>query len=429
MNNFAVEAAFSASTGLRRHRFKRVLQRIEDRVADAMDVQRLSLSSSGYLYEREGVTDRQTASQVTEQRSLRVAPGHLVVNPMWLTGGSVAVSQKVGAVSPDYRVFDPHPHLVDPRFLHHLLRSQPYRDQYNLFIRANTTFDRRVQQEDLDQLPIWLPALEEQRRIADFLDDRGTRIDQIIAARRLQVVLLEESALRASYETVRGHEGTSRPSGLEWLGGIPYHWPVLTVSTEFQVDLGKMLDEKRQTGLEVIPYLRNTNVQWDGVDVSDLKYMDVTAGERTRYCVEPGDLLICEGGQPGRSAIWAGGIAPLGYQKALHRARSRGRSRPQWLLECLRVAVSMNVFAVGNSQTTIGHVTNEQLRSLRLPFPSAQEQESALKVLGKARSDIRRLVENLEQSMERLAEYRQSLITASVTGEIDVTTAGSGVSA
>ncbi len=111
MNNFAVEAAFSASTGLRRHRFKRVLQRIEDRVADAMDVQRLSLSSSGYLYEREGVTDRQTASQVTEQRSLRVAPGHLVVNPMWLTADAHTPLTRIPHSLPSSHRFHPSPTL------------------------------------------------------------------------------------------------------------------------------------------------------------------------------------------------------------------------------------------------------------------------------------------------------------------------------
>jgi type I restriction enzyme S subunit len=149
-------------------------------------VQRLSLASTGHLYKREGTTDRQQASSSTEERSLRVLKDQLVVNPMWLTGGSIAVSGVQGAVSPDYRVFESDSTLLVPRYLHHLLRSRPYRDQYDLFVRANTTFDRRIQQDDLDQLPLFLPDLDQQRRIADFLDDRVARIDQIITARNEQ---------------------------------------------------------------------------------------------------------------------------------------------------------------------------------------------------------------------------------------------------
>ena len=271
-------------------------------------------------------------------------------------------------------------------------------------------------------------SVEEQRRIADFLDDRVARIDQMITARNQQTARLEATLVRASFDAVRGAgQLARRESGLAWLGTIPNSWPLVTVATEFRVDLGKMLDEKRQTGTSAIPYLRNTNVQWDHVDVSDLKEMDIDRTERERYCVRPGDLLICEGGQPGRSAVWLGELAPLGFQKALHRARSRGRSRPGWLLECLRVAAHLNVFAVENGQTTIGHLTNEQLRSFRLPFPDPSEQDRALERLHSCQAEVRGTQAALTTGVELLLEYKQSLITAAVTGELDVTTAGSGI--
>ena len=427
MTNLAIEAAYGRRRQLRRGVFKRRLRRVEARVGEDGGVQRLSLSSGGYLYERDGAVDRQQASEATEQRSLRVLPGQLVVNPMWLTGGSIAVSRVAGAVSPDYRVFELDPSL-DPRFLHHLLRSQPYRDQYNLFVRANTTFDRRIQQEDLDQLPLWLPDHQEQRRIADFLDDRVARIDRIIAARRSQMEHANAASLRDSFDTVRGSSHRERrPSGLAWLGTIPRDWALRPVNAEFQVDLGKMLDEKRQSGLHAIPYLRNTNVQWDRVDLADLKSMDITPDERPRYTVEPGDLLICEGGQPGRAAIWPGGPEPLGFQKALHRARSRGNSRPEWLLECLRAATALNVFAVEYEQATIGHLTNEQLRSFKVPCPELQFQDEALAELRITQERARLTIAGFARSIDLLNEYKESLITAAVTGELDVTTAGSGI--
>jgi len=278
-------------------------------------------------------------------------------------------------------------------------------------------------------LKIHLPDTGEQRRIADFLDDRVARIDQIITARQVQVALLDAIAARASYEAVTGANvsGERRSTDLAWLGDLPSEWPLLTVASQFQVDLGKMLDEKRQTGEHVIPYLRNTNVQWDTIDADDLKTMDIAPEERSRYTVKPGDLLICEGGQPGRGAIWTGSLSPLGYQKALHRARTRGRSRPAWLLECLRTAVSLNVFAIENEQTTIGHLTNEQLRSLRFPFPDPEVQDRFLADVARTRTQVAQAVRALRTSTVRLAEFKQSLITAAVTGEFDVTTAASGI--
>lgn len=283
-------------------------------------------------------------------------------------------------------------------------------------------------QQDIRKLLVREVEVGEQRRIADFLDDRVARIDRMIAARGEQIALTQSASLRAAYDTVRGAgQGETRPSGLRWLGDIPEAWDLSPVSWEFHVDLGKMLDEKRQTGIDAIPYLRNTNVQWDQVDLEDLKSMDIGPDERARYTVRRGDLLICEGGQPGRAAIWPGGIEPLGFQKALHRARSRGRSRAEWLLECLRAAVLMNVFAVENGQTTIGHLTNEQLRSVKFPFPDPSVQDAALTELHAVQKSARTTVDGLARSVQLLTEYKQSLITAAVTGELDVTTAGSGI--
>ena len=314
-----------------------------------------------------------------------------------------------------------------PRYLTWALRSRPILNHFSNHALGISRYGLTV--NGLRSAPIPWHSTDAQRRIADFLDDRIARIDQILSGRRAQVALLHATAARASFETVTGFglPRERRPTEIAWVGDLPAEWPLFTVSSQFQVDLGKMLDEKRQKGEHTIPYLRNTNVQWDTIDTDDLKIMDVALEERGRYTVRSGDLLICEGGQPGRSAIWTGSLSPLGFQKALHRARTRGRSRPAWLLECLRTAVALNVFAVENGQTTIGHLTNEQLRSLRFPFPDPDVQDRLLAGLAETRLQVASAVQALTSSNELLAEYKQALITAAVTGEIDVTTAGSGI--
>lgn len=336
------------------------------------------------------------------------------------------IATTVGAGTTELHILRPRDG-VDSRWVAYALRSKHFLEEGVTAFQGVAGL-QRVPAEFVAAFRVVDHPVEEQRRIADFLDDRVARIDRIIAARRDQVEQASTASLRGSYDTVRGSRHRERrASGLRWLGTIPMDWALCSVTAEFQVDLGKMLDEKRQAGLHPIPYLRNTNVQWDRIDLDDLKLMDIAPDERPRYTVEPGDLLICEGGQPGRAAIWSGGLEPLGYQKALHRARSRGKSRPEWLLECLRAATAMNVFAVEYEQATISHLTNEQLRSFKIPYPEPQVQDELLAELRITQEWARSTIAGFARSIDLLNEYKQSLITAAVTGELDVTTAGSGI--
>jgi len=427
MTHLAVDSALAGvPERWRRSRLKAETKRLENR-RGTRDLDLLSLASAGYLSPRDQGQNRQRPAEESIPRYLAVEAGDLVVNPMWLTGGSVAVSSLSGAVSPDYRVFRPGAAVV-PRFLHHVLRSQPYMDQYRLYTRADTTFDRRVQQSDLDNLPLALPNVDEQRRIADFLDDQVSRIDQAVSRRRWQVSLLALRDESAVVSALRGESDAESPkdSGLDWLGATCRSWPVLSVTSQFAVVLGKMLNEERTVGGRLRTYLRNTNVQWDRIETHDLKQMDFPLSERRRYEVLNGDLLICEGGQPGRAAIWSGD-SEIYYQKALHRARSRGRSLPRWLFYCLRAAVARDAFGAAE-QTTIAHLTSEQLRATKFPFPEPSIQERLVRLLDENLDASRNLAEALDRSVRLLSERKRALITAAVTGEFDVTTAsGRGV--
>lgn len=168
-------------------RFKAVTRRRVIRNVDGSATMR-SLKTTGEVV---GRTSQQSPDDSSIPRYLLVEPDDLVVNPMWLVGGAIGVSTRHGAVSPDYRVFRPRPELV-PRFLHHLLRSRPYRAQYELFTRAETTFDRRVNQPDLDRLPIPIPPPDEQISIAAAIDRELDRIDDTIEVAKRGIGLARE---------------------------------------------------------------------------------------------------------------------------------------------------------------------------------------------------------------------------------------------
>ncbi|AXT86258.1 hypothetical protein C6I20_14425 [Aeromicrobium sp. A1-2] len=160
-------------------RFLAVLKRVVERNSDLSEPM-MSLKSTGEIVRRDSLGGRQEPDEGSLPKYLVTHPDSLVVNPMWLIGGAIGVSQVDGAVSPDYRVFDV-ADAVHPRYLHHLLRSSPYIDQYMLYTRAQTTFDRRVQQPELNNLPIPLPPMEEQIEIAVSIDEQAAKIDSLIA--------------------------------------------------------------------------------------------------------------------------------------------------------------------------------------------------------------------------------------------------------
>lgn len=273
-----------------------------------------------------------------------------------------------------------------------------------------------------------LPPLDEQRRIADFLDAETARIDQLVQLRHKQLELITECAAVETYDAVRGATlgMAMHASGFAWLGQIADGFRIAAVSHEFEVSLGKMLNPSRTQGAHLRPYLRNTNVQWDRIDTTDLLLMDFPPEERMRYLLRPGDLLVCEGGEPGRAAIWHGSAGELYYQKALHRVRPRGTSTVRWLYYCLRAATYMNLFAVQGNSTTIAHLTGEQLKSQRFPFPARSIQDKVVNLLDELAEDCRIFKAAVDHQLALLAERRQALITAAVTGQIDVTT-GRGV--
>ncbi len=211
-----------------------------------------------------------------------------------------------------------------------------------------------------------------------------------------------------------------KDSGVEWLGEIPVDWHVRPVYARYDVALGKMLDAKRVTGESSGCYLRNIDVQWDAVNTEGLPEMDFAPWERDRYLVRAGDLLVCEGGEVGRTAIWRGEIAECFYQKAIHRVRPRSeKEAPRFFYYLMYTLAKRGAFAAGGNPNTIDHLTAVQLRHYRLPFPPPKEQRVIAAFLDREAAGIDALVVKKERLIELLQEQRTALITRAVTKGLD----------
>lgn len=268
------------------------------------------------------------------------------------------------------------------------------------------------------------PPDREQRAIAAFLDRETARIDALVAKKERLIELLQEKRTALITRAVtKGLDPTvpMKDSGVEWLGEIPVHWDVAPVYARYDVALGKMLDSKRVTGEFSGRYLRNVDVQWDKINTEGLPEMDFAPSERDRYLLRPGDLLVCEGGEVGRTAIWKGELAECFYQKAIHRLRTRGDSdEPRFFYFLMYALAQRGVFTAGGNPNTIDHLTAVQLRHYRMPFPPKPEQRAIADFLDRETARIDVLIAKVRDAIDRLKELRTALISAAVTGKIDV---------
>jgi type I restriction enzyme S subunit len=189
---------------------------------------------------------------------------------------------------------------------------------------------------------------------------------------------------------------------------LPKGWAWTTIGEVAETSLGKMLDGKRATGLHPTPYLRNVNVRWGTFDLTDVAEMDIRPEELDRVLAQPGDVMACEGGEPGRAAVWRG-PGTIALQKALHRIRPTDVVESRYLallLQHLSMARRLEPMFTG---TTIKHLPQEKLRLVPVPLPPRAEQE---RIVAAIEEHLSRL-DAAEAELASLDERADALMSAS----------------
>ncbi len=175
---------------------------------------------------------------------------------------------------------------------------------------------------------------------------------------------------------------------------LPIGWARSTISAFADTKLGKMLDAAKNKG-ESVPYLRNINVRWGAFDLSDLLEMRASPTELSDLEIRNGDIFICEGGEPGRCAVWHQGKRKLIFQKALHRVRVLDEIQPDYVANYIRHFAVKHKFSEFLTGTTIKHLPQVALQRIAVELPPAAEQ--------------RRIVAKLDALFARLARARAEL--------------------
>jgi type I restriction enzyme S subunit len=197
------------------------------------------------------------------------------------------------------------------------------------------------------------------------------------------------------------------------VGVIPEDWGVATVGDEFSIQLGKMLDAEKNVGLPK-PFLGNRAVQWGRIDLSDIGSIKLTTSDIQRFRLRAGDLLVCEGGEVGRAAVWCEPIGECYYQKALHRLRPKRGYNVKLMLNFLQRLASTGFLFNFVTQTSIAHLPKDKFQTVPLPVPPTKvEQEN----IAEALSDADALIESLDQLVEKKRHLKHGAVQELLTGK------------
>lgn len=186
-------------------------------------------------------------------------------------------------------------------------------------------------------------------------------------------------------------------------------WPTEKIGKLFSVQLGKMLDEKAKKG-KLAPYLANFNVRWGSFDFSRLNTMAFSENERHKFSLSPGDLLMCEGGEIGRCAVWKENNREIYYQKALHRLRpiNQGINTDFTYYYMQHIATKGELPKIVG-ETSIAHLTLEKLLRLKVPVPTILEQNTIVSLLSTWDLAIEKTERLTATKQQRLAVHRDRL--------------------
>ena len=217
----------------------------------------------------------------------------------------------------------------------------------------------QVSKSDIASLQIPLPPLDEQKRIAGILDAADA-----LRAKRREALGQLDTLLQSTFLDMFGDPVTN-----------PMGWDVVAFESIGNSRLGKMLDKGKEVGDCQFPYLANTNVQWGRFDLAALRTMDFSESDCEEFKLEDGDLLICEGGEVGRTAIWHGAHDRIYFQKALHRVRLNPTvAVPEYVFQFMWFMARNGGFRDLTTSATIAHLTGVKLKRLPCPRPPLELQ-------------------------------------------------------
>lgn len=316
------------------------------------------------------------------------------------------------------------PDQLDARFSYYWLSSSPFQEYTYTALVVGATNQIELNRDRLGDAPVPLPPLDEQRRIAEFLDTQTARIDKMrTSMRRLQMLLRERSDAQRSL-ILRGTDKFGARTLHPMLGDLPASWRVIPLKRLVpRIGVGVVVDPSSYFTEEGVPFLRGSNITEAGIDLTGVRFMS-EADSRTlwRSRLNSGDVVVIRAGYPGRAAVVPDHLDGSNCASLLVIKRGK-RLLPKYLEAYFnsplgRSYVNSVRYGAAQEQINVSHVVD-----FMVPVPALSEQQSIVRKLDLSQESIQALREKLSRQEVLLTERRQAFITAAVTGQFDISTA------
>ena len=348
-----------------------------------------------------------------------VERGDFVINSMNYAIGSYGVSPYDGICSPVYLIMGNNPRNSDHAFVNYILSNKHYQTYAQSFGTGILDHRRAIGWDEIKTIPVALPPVAEQTAIARFLDHQTGRIDGLIEKKTRFIALLnqkEKSAISRLVRNGANRDATLVDSGVEWRGTVPAHWRRGRLKDHFR-------QEKRQ-GYEILTVL-SVYREFGVIEKSSRDdNINKTPEDLSKYqLVNPNDLVI------NKMKAWQGSMGVAGMRGITSPdyvvMRPVGEHDPRYMHHYLRAQPMPWVYRLISNGIRTDQWRMEPEKFLGLPvfMPPMDEQRRIADQIDIQLERIRGLIAKTERSIDLLREKRAALITAAVTGKIDVRTA------
>jgi type I restriction enzyme S subunit len=374
------------------------------REAGRSDLESLSVFLDDGVVPRGSRTDNFNALGADLDKYLVVQPGDIVFNKLRTWQGGLGASKYEGIVSPAYYVCRPDKGM-EPQFLHYLLRSSIYLQELTRLSKFMPPSQFDLPWEQLKALPVPIPPLEEQRRIADFLDEHTTAIDGLMSLRNQQIRLIRERKALHFTDSVLRFDNWKPLKRF----GAQVQVGIVVRPSQWYVDQGG------------VPAIRGLDISPGNIDAANLVQISDSGHQLNQKSrLNAGDLVVVRTGKAGAAAVVPQGLDNSNAIDVLivRPGRNLDADFVELLINSEHTARFVEEFSVGSLQA---HLNVAVLRELTAPGISLRDQRTVVAAVRRKLDDDGLLVEAMLEQQTLLTEHRQALITAAVTGQLDVT--------
>ena len=382
-----------------------------DKVSD-LDFPALSVTKYGI------VPQLATAAKTDDGDNRRkVLNGDFVINSRSDRKGSSGISDRDGSVSLICTVLQPHGSIVGA-FVHHLFRSVPFQEEYYRYGKGIVADLWSTNYGEMKNILLAFPPEPEQRQLAAFLDHETAKIDALIAEQQRLIELLHEKRQAViSHAVSKGLNPnvTMKPSGVEWLGDVPAHWQLLSAKRVAEIFVPQRNKPDLNSDQLGIPWVTMDQIHGDVVSASELFVSESAANAAGSKVLASGAVVASCVGTFGVCAISCEAVI---INQQLQAFIPGGKISAIFLKHFVSSAVQY--FESIGTAATLSYVNQAGFATLPVLLPSLDEQWSITEFIDRERSKIDALEHEAKGAIDLLQQRRSALISAAVTGQIDV---------